>query len=106
MVYKLRKDPTFTKWLSGRDSVTQYRVAKRLDNARDGHFGKNHAVKGGHGLRELVFDVGPGYRVYYGIIAGQLIVVMGGGDKDSQTEDIKRAVQRWLVAKEENDGHV
>jgi len=44
------------------------------------------------GVRELKVDFGPGYRVYYTEREGILIVLLAGGDKSSQTKDIKRAI--------------
>jgi len=44
------------------------------------------------GVRELKVDFGPGYRVYYTEREGILIVLLAGGDKASQTKDIKRAI--------------
>jgi putative addiction module killer protein len=41
---------------------------------------------------ELKVDVGPGYRVYYTERAGVLIILLAGGDKSSQQQDIKAAI--------------
>ena len=45
----------------------------------------------GQGLSEMRVDVGPGYRVYMTQQGRQLIVLLCGGDKSSQTRDIKAA---------------
>jgi putative addiction module killer protein len=44
------------------------------------------------GVCELKVDFGPGYRVYYTERAGVLIVLLAGGDKSSQQQDIKTAI--------------
>ena len=43
---------------------------------------------------ESKIDLGPGYRVYYAI-QGETIVLLCGGDKSSQDEDIRRAKSFW-----------
>jgi putative addiction module killer protein len=48
----------------------------------------------GDGLYELRIDTGPGYRVYFGI-DGDTIVILGGGDKDTQDSDIRKAKKCW-----------
>jgi len=48
----------------------------------------------GEGVYELRFDFGPGYRVYFGI-DGSEIILLGGGDKDNQVADIKKAKACW-----------
>jgi len=45
-----------------------------------------------HGVTELKIDVGPGYRVYYTERNGELIVLLAGGDKSTQQQDIKAAI--------------
>jgi putative addiction module killer protein len=55
----------------------------------DGNPGKTRSV--GAGVVEMKIDFGPGYRVYY-VQRGQLLILLlCGGDKSSQTNDIKRA---------------
>ena len=47
----------------------------------------------GGGVSELRIDYGPGYRVYYWQRGDFLVVLLGGGDKDSQRRDIPRAIE-------------
>ena len=44
---------------------------------------------------ELRIDSGPGYRVYYAIEDKRVILLCDGGDKSTQSTDIKRAITRW-----------
>ena len=44
-----------------------------------------------HGISELKIDIGPGYRVYYTERNGELIILLAGGDKSTQQQDIKTA---------------
>ena len=53
----------------------------------------------GEGVRELRIDFGPGYRVYYGIDEGKIILLLGGGTKRGQSQDIKKAISRWAAYK-------
>ncbi len=83
--------PIFFDWLTGlKDVQGRARIAKRLDRLADGNFGDAKPVGGG--VSELRFTFGPGYRVYY-VQRGQLIIVLlCGGDKQSQQRDIERAI--------------
>ncbi len=44
------------------------------------------------GISELKVDFGPGYRVYYTARGGSLIILLAGGDKSTQRQDIKAAI--------------
>ena len=61
----------------------------RVDRLVHGHPG-NHRHLGG-GLSELKIDLGPGYRVYYLQRGDELLVLLAGGDKSRQRQDIERA---------------
>jgi putative addiction module killer protein len=63
-----------------------------------GNFGDSKSV--GKGVRELRIDFGPGYRVYYGIEKGRIILLLGGGTKRGQTRDVRKAIDRWTTYKE------
>lgn len=80
----------FAAWLSGlRDKQGRAKILARIDRLEDGNPGKTRSV--GAGVVEMKIDFGPGYRVYY-IQRGQvMILLLCGGDKSSQTDDIKRA---------------
>lgn len=52
----------------------------------------------GHGVCELRFDVGPGYRVYLALEEGRMLLLYCAGDKSTQARDIERAqrlAERW-----------
>jgi putative addiction module killer protein len=49
----------------------------------------------GAGVLELKIDYGPGYRVYFGQVGTKLVILLCGGDKSSQPEDIRRAIECW-----------
>lgn len=54
-----------------------------------GNFGDAKSV--GAGVFELRFDFGPGYRVYYTERNGEIVVLLAGGDKSTQKQDIEKA---------------
>lgn len=82
---------TFSKWLKAlRDPLGKRGIVRRLARiATTDNFGDHASV--GEGVSELRIDVGPGYRVYYTIREGRVVWLLGGGDKDSQERDIRRA---------------
>ena len=72
----------------------------RLDRVQLGNFGDHKTVGGG--VSELRFFFGSGYRVYYGIDQGKLVLLLIGGDKKSQNKDITRAQKYWNLYLKEN----
>jgi probable addiction module antidote protein/putative addiction module killer protein len=68
----------------------------RVDRLAHGNPGQHRNLT--HGISELKIDVGPGYRVYYTERNGELIILLAGGDKSTQQQDIKysrRACQKF-----------
>ena len=85
------KEP-FTDWLrSFKDKTIKYRIVTRIDRLETGSLGDYKAI--GDGVNELRLKFGSGYRVYFTIVGKQLIILLCGGDKASQTSDIKTAKQ-------------
>lgn len=77
-------------WLNSLHDVKVKSVIRvRLDRLMVGNFGKCKVV--GDGVFELKIDFGPGYRLYFGKIGMNCILLLVGGDKSSQTADIKKA---------------
>ncbi|MFW6332664.1 MAG: type II toxin-antitoxin system RelE/ParE family toxin [Thermodesulfobacteriota bacterium] len=87
------KNP-FHHWLrSLKDQVARARIRVRLNRVRLGNFGDCKSVGGG--INELRVDVGPGYRVYFGRDGMQIVILLCGGAKKSQSKDIKLAQEYW-----------
>lgn len=80
----------FREWLEAlRDINGRAKVRVRLDRARLGNLGDHKHL--GDGVWELRFDCGPGYRVYFAKEDNRLILLLIGGDKDTQKRDIAQA---------------
>ena len=89
---EIRKTVAFAQWLDGlRDIKARARVQARLDRMAEGHLGDVKPV--GEGVSELRIDFGPGYRVYFKSRRRELIVLLAGGDKKTQANDIKVALR-------------
>lgn len=82
-------------WLDKlKDRKGQAKITVRIARAELGNFGDHKAV--GEGVSELRIDFGPGYRVYYALDEdGEIILLLMGGDKSSQSKDIARAIEFW-----------
>lgn len=84
----------FDEWLrSLKDSTAKVSVVRRLNRAEQGNFGDHKFCR--DGVWELRVDVGARYRVYYGIAKGQIVLLLCGGDKRTQSADIERACAYW-----------
>lgn len=89
----------FTDWLNRLgDPPTRRRILRRLLRLEQGHYGDVKPV--GAGVNELRFFFGAGYRVYFAEDGDTIVVLLCGGDKDSQRRDIQRANAYWQEYKE------
>ncbi|MCL4229165.1 type II toxin-antitoxin system RelE/ParE family toxin [Candidatus Dependentiae bacterium] len=102
IIYKTstNKEP-YADWENQLDIKMLAVIKSRLNRIKLGNFGDAKKLKGTNGLWELWFDIGPGYRVYFGKHERTLVVLLMGGDKKSQTSDIKKAQRYWLDYKEQ-----
>ena len=92
MAYTVIMSETFRRWMRAlRDRQAQARIAVRLDRIAEGNFGDHRSV--GQGVSELRINVAQGYRVYYTIRDKTVVLLLCGGDKASQQQDIHRAQQ-------------
>ena len=83
----------FASWFDTLDSKIQQRVDARLARVRAGNLGDYKPLK--DGVFELRFKFGPGYRVYFGLVGDEVVLLLVGGDKGSQNRDIKKAKKFW-----------
>jgi putative addiction module killer protein len=85
----------FQEWMERlRDKQAKVRISSRLRQVESGNLGDAKPV--GEGVVELRIDIGAGYRVYCGRYGQHWIVLLCGGDKSSQHNDIERAKSFWL----------
>lgn len=91
----VRQTDVFRSWLQSlRDRRAVARIAVRIDRLALGNAGDVQPV--GRGVSEMRIHYGPGYRVYFTQRGNELVILLCGGDKSSQSADIKRALE--LVA--------
>nr|CAA9284843.1 Phage protein (ACLAME 827) [uncultured Armatimonadetes bacterium] len=84
----------FAAWYTGiKDTLTRARIAARIARVQAGNPGDSKSV--GEGVHELRLDFGPGYRVYFALIGDTIVVLLVGGDKATQEDDIERAQTLW-----------
>jgi putative addiction module killer protein len=84
----------FQVWIDNlRDQQGRRRIINRLFRVQQGNYGDVEPI--GEGLSELRLFFGPGYRVYFGEDAGNIVVILCGGDKASQSRDIEAAKVYW-----------
>lgn len=89
-MHTILRSAAFDRWLSRlRDRQAVNRIVARLLAAEDGHLGDVRPVGGG--VSEMRIQYGPGYRVYFITRGAELVILLCGGDKDSQRRDIERA---------------
>lgn len=88
---EIRKTEEFAKWIDKLADVNaRARVQVRIERLAMGNPGDVMPV--GEGVSELRIDYGPGYRVYYKKFGKEIIILLAGGSKNSQTKDIKMAL--------------
>jgi putative addiction module killer protein len=87
---EVRQSEEFSAWLHGlRDANAVARIVARIRRMEQGNPGDVRSV--GEGVMEMRVPYGPGYRVYYLHRGAQIVILLCGGDKRTQQQDIKRA---------------
>lgn len=90
MMLRVVETAPFQRWMSSlRDKQAHYLINARLRKIGQGMIGDTRPVGGG--VYEMRIHYGPGYRIYFIREGGAVIVLLCGGDKDSQSRDINRA---------------
>ena len=90
-MYIVSETPEFNLWLrSIKDKTTRVRLLRRLDKVHTGNLGDIKPV--GDSVYEMREHFGPGWRMYYVQRGALLLLMLGGGDKATQANDIARAI--------------
>jgi len=87
------KVPYLIWFTSIRDRKTRNKIEARIRRVRLGNLGERRSVGGG--VTELVLNYGPGYRIYIGQLGARVVVLLCGGDKSTQDEDIEVSKEYW-----------
>jgi putative addiction module killer protein len=88
---RVQMTEVYRDWINAlNDRVARARIQVRVDRLAHGNPGQYRNLT--HGVSELKIDFGPGYRVYYTEQDGELIILLVGGDKSSQRQDIQAAI--------------
>ena len=89
---QVRRTEVYARWLDGlRDVRARARVLVRVERLAAGNPGDVRPV--GEGVSELRIDYGPGYRVYFKRQGRTVVILLAGGDKRSQSDDIETALR-------------
>lgn len=91
IMIEICKTETFAKWIDGlQDIRARAHILVRIERLAAGNPGDVKPV--GEGVSEMRIDYGPGYRVYFKKIGKQVVILLAGGNKSSQSKDIKTAL--------------
>ena len=89
----------FDAWFESlRDKPTARRIQARIDRAEVGNLGDHKAV--GEGVSEMRIHHGPGIRIYFTQRGLEIVILLAGGDKSSQSKDIETALELARQLKE------
>jgi len=87
---EVRQTQEFSSWLRRlKDANAVARIVARIRRMEKGNPGDSRSV--GEGMLEMRIDYGPGYRIYYVQRGAEIVILLCGGDKRTQQQDIKRA---------------
>ena len=83
----------YRKWFGRLDPVAAAKATTATYRLQQGNFSN---VKGvGAGVFEYRIDFGPGYRIYFGKDGPDIVILLGGGTKKRQSQDIQAAKISW-----------
>ena len=92
VMVEIRQTEVYARWFRRlRDRQARVRIDSRIRRLSLGNAGDVRPV--GEGVSEIRIDYEPGYRVYFVQRGEVLVVLLAGGDKDSQERDVRRALE-------------
>lgn len=100
-MFEVQQTSVYAKWYrSLKDKAAKGRITARILRLGLGHFGDTKSV--GDGVHELRLHFSPGYRIYFTQRGEQIILLLCGGDKGSQSRDINRAKKILLEVEQDS----
>ena len=99
-MFEIQEAGQFSKWIKKlRDKKVKVAITNRINMLMLGRFGDHKYL--GEKISELRVHIGSGYRIYFSVQEKKIIILLCGGDKSSQKNDIKRAVKifKGIVSK-------
>src|ERR1019366_10688956 len=91
----------YAAWYDRLNREAAAKVAAALARVQQGNFSNARGV--GAGVYEYRIDFGPGYRIYFGKDGDRLVILVGGGTKKRQQEDVNTALVRWQDYKQRKE---
>jgi putative addiction module killer protein len=89
---RIEQTETYLNWINAlKDRVIRARIQVRVDRLIHGNAGQYRYLS--DGVSEMKIDIGPGYRVYYTQRGQRILILLAGGDKSSQQNDIEVAIE-------------
>ena len=88
----------YAEWFDGLSAQAAVKLAIAVTKLAQGNFSKVKSVGGG--VLEYKLNFGPGYRIYFGKDGDCVVILLGGGTKQRQQEDIRTAQARWVDYKQ------
>jgi putative addiction module killer protein len=96
----INKTPEFQKWMQKlKDFRAKVHILSRLTQVEGGNLGDFKSV--GNGVLEMRINYGPGYRLYFAKDGESIILLLIGGEKSTQDQDIIKAKNIWQGFKNE-----
>ncbi len=92
----------FRRWFADLEPQAASKITIALTRLEQGNLSNAKAV--GAGVFEYRVDFGPGYRVYFGRDGDTVVILLGGGTKQRQSQDIADAQARWIDYKRRKKG--
>lgn len=87
---EIHQHPRFQKFFGEvKDAVTKAKLLFSIKKLAAGNPGKAKSV--GEGVMELKIDYGPGWRIYYIVVGTEIVMLLTGGSKSRQQQDIEAA---------------
>ena len=83
----------FAEWFASLNPPAAAKIAIALTRMEQGNFSNAKSVDAG--VHEYKIDFGPGFRIYFGKDGELIVVLIGGGTKQSQQKDIATAQKCW-----------